>query len=724
MHWNNGLHQFLQIKHGAKISAESLTTNFISNVTYFKRYGLNIYGLTGTLGSIKAQELLNNTYNVDCVTIPPFRQKQYIELTAIITNNEDDWYTQIVESSINKLINGRGVLVITKYIKEVDEIKNRLITFGYDRSKIKIYRTETDSKIIEEELKPGEIIIATNIAGRGTDIRAEKIEINGGLHVCVTFLPPNERVEQQNVGRTSRTGNKGTGQFILFEKRENNFNELKEIGNMQEENGIAKAKKEIERVTIKDCIFAEFCKLLDEIDNGTDDEKNNAHIKIKIRAVEDRFGIWLKIEEINMIEKTKQEILDEFEKFKQQILDDKKQNKLIKNPYFYVLTGNKLLNEKKHKQAIDEYTKAIEMDKNFQANAYYNRGYAKLAEYGCNTKKYKQEIDGAINDFKQAKEIIEEFELMLNIIQKASDSEALSEQVRHKLALFGTQKNTIDMAIGTGSINKEIEELENYKKRKDIPAETKETIDKQIKMIKEIKEIGIIGKAKKLERNLEIEFLDIEKSLPEDEDFKLYKDEIQEYKNNGFRGNFKIKEIKPIDWSSVVGVALLGIAQIVAGGALAVFTLGAGSSFAMDLISEGVGDLIIAVKDGIINRDFSWASYGIQKAISLTVSIVCAGLGAIKDAAKTAVAGVKQAATIVTGTAKTVVTTTVKAGWKLAAKAMGTSLAKGVAKELVTQLVDYGVNKALMPCIEEEVMKRIEVPIQNALIANPIVEKM
>ncbi|CAF4737897.1 unnamed protein product, partial [Rotaria sp. Silwood2] len=110
MHWSNGLHQFLQIKHGAKICAESLTTNFISNVTYFRRYGSNLFGLTGTLGSKAAQKLLSKIYNVDNVIIPPFRKKQYQELTPIIVNNEDDWYENIIESSMNKLNNGRGVL--------------------------------------------------------------------------------------------------------------------------------------------------------------------------------------------------------------------------------------------------------------------------------------------------------------------------------------------------------------------------------------------------------------------------------------------------------------------------------------------------------------------------------------------------------------------------------------------------------------------------------------
>ncbi|CAF1345422.1 unnamed protein product, partial [Didymodactylos carnosus] len=631
MHWSNGLYQFLQIKHGAKITAESLTTNFISNVTYFRRYGSNIYGLT-------------------------WKQKQYQELMPIITKTEENWYTNIVESSINKLINGQGVLIITKYINEVDEIKNRLIKAEYDITKIKTYRTEIDSKIIEEELKPGEIIIATNIAGRGTDIRAEKIEKNGGLHVCVTFLPPNERVEQQNVGRTSRTGNKGIGQFILLETTENDFEILKQIRDKQEEDGIHKAETEIEKVTIKDTIFAEFCKLLTEIN-----QTNIPHIKHKIRAVEDRF--------------------------------DKENDKLIENPHFYVLIGNDLLKEKKNNEAIEEFRKAIEIDKHFQVNAFYNRGYARIAQYGSNMNKYETEITEAINDFKQAKQIIEDnLESMLNIFQLAANSEVLSEQVSNKLTLYGIQKNTIEMAIGVGSIDEELKGLENRKKQKDITQNDIQAIDNEIKCLEDNKKAigdGAIGEAINKKRNIEIEFLEIEKSLPEDQKIELYKDEISEYKNNGFRGNFKITEIKPIPWSKVICLALIGLAQIIIGGALAVFILGVGSTIGMGLISEGISDIIIAVKDGIINRDFSWASYAIQKAISLTVSIVCAGLGAIKDVAKTAIAGVKAATTAIT--------VTVKEGCKIAARAVGTALAKGVAKELVTALTDYGVNKALMP---------------------------
>lgn len=950
MHWNNGLHQFLQIKHGAKITAESLTTNFISNVTYFKQYGSNIYGLTGTLGSDRARKLLNNTYGVDSIIIPPFRKKQYKELTPVITNTEAGWYNNIIETSISKLRNGRGVLVITEYIKIAEEIARRLKEdYHYDTSKIKLYKTSEDSHVIEEELKPGEIIIATNIAGRGTDIKPNsQVEKNGGLHVCSTSLADTQRVEEQNVGRTSRTGNKGTSQFILLRTDGDDLTILKKKRNTAENLSLDNAEKEIQKVLRQDKVFKEFCELLEEFRNL---DRNDPIIK----AVEERFGIWLKMQEqenipieqrvklceevlldwyenekkkedrtaITLIEasfgidlsnsgndlidviqarcpdvldatkdsvesflqdisrglsnntvydnplevyKTKKLLL-KFKKFKDEILGNSgKNDSLIKNPCYYVLRGNDLLSNKQNKEAIEEFKKAVELDPYFQVHAYYNMGYARIAEYGNARKEdYDREIPKAVEDLRKARTIIEDnLEPMLNLIQQASTSKALSEQVQHKMALYAAQKSAIEQAVGIGSngmrtkriaedhqlnlrinqlkinqklselrlaghpeqkikdeitafervlpevneeereelrtkdikdavrtqkitveetkINKELTEAKetvkkyealseveklNYKLpvlplggilskyaysvkteaetkkeafnnfkngatatadqqrfyeefERNVKPTSKEISDKRAEMQKQddLLENGIIGQAIKNNNGVKIELVDIKKSLPEDQDVSLYNDEISEFRGNGFYGTFQVTEIKPIPWWSVIGMGLLALGQMIGGAALTVFTLGAGSSIGMGLITEGVSDLITAVKDGIINRSLDWASWAIQKAISLTVSIVCAGLGAIKDAAKTAIAGVKAAAGAVKTAAlggKVIIEQTVKNGWKLAAKAVGVSIAKGVAKEVVTQLVDYGISKALMPSIEEEVRKRVEGPIQEAL---------
>lgn len=72
VHWENGLHQFLQIKHGLEVTTEGMTSNFISNLGHFDKYEY-LYGLTGTLGSDESKIFLTEVYKVELMKIPPFK---------------------------------------------------------------------------------------------------------------------------------------------------------------------------------------------------------------------------------------------------------------------------------------------------------------------------------------------------------------------------------------------------------------------------------------------------------------------------------------------------------------------------------------------------------------------------------------------------------------------------------------------------------------------------
>ncbi|XP_013143742.1 PREDICTED: uncharacterized protein LOC106107433 [Papilio polytes] len=710
--WCDGLHQFLQMKHGAKVAPENFTSNFISNVALFSRYS-NISGLTGTLGSKDTRTFLHETYDVDSVIIPPFKLKQHKTLKPIILRDRESWLLKIAQNCIQKLNEGRSVLIIMNYIKETEELAKVFTEkFNYKNTKIKLYTMDDNSQVVAAPMNPGDVIITTNIAGRGTDIKLNKtIEKNGGLHVCLTFLPKNSRVEEQNTGRTSRNGNRGTSQLILLVPNNDSIciDDLKKIRSKKETSQIKSATNTVKRVKIKDKIFRQFCDCLNEIQG-----RNSMVKESELKSVEEQFAFWIKMHE-DEFDKNDTTILEKFDEFKQSVLEDNRRGALIKNPYFFVELGNNYL-QNEYANAISEYTNAINLDENFSENAYYNRAWAYLKLDGHD----HYFINKAISDFKAARKLICEKENGLHLMQTASRSDVFSEQIMNKLSLYNIQKNVIEMAIGPDkeSINAQLKEIKSYLEKSDDYEQRQNLIKVRNKLEEDKENIGVIGRAIENERDIKIEPLS-DDLLPK-EDKKKYKQELEEFERNGWIKGFKITEVKPIDWLSVISLLGIGFGQLVIGAAITVFSLGAGSSIGMGLISEGVGDIITAVKDGIINRDFDWATWALMKVISLTVSVVCAGLKAIKDVARTACSGVKNLAT----SGMKAFNKMASEGFKVAAKRLGFELSKGVAKEIVTQLVNYGIDKSLIPLIEEAIIELIRGPIENALSTNSKVISM
>ncbi|KPI98945.1 Protein translocase subunit secA [Papilio xuthus] len=715
--WSDGLHQFLQMKHGAKVAAENFTSNFISNVALFSRYS-NIFGLTGTLGSKETRTFLHETYDVDSVIIPPFKLKQHKKLKPIIVPNREIWLYKIAQNCIQKLNEGRSALIIMNYIKETEALAKVFTEqFNYKNSKIKLYTMDDNSHVVEKAMNPGDVIITTNIAGRGTDIKLHKtIEKNGGLHVCLTFLPMNSRVEEQNIGRTSRNGNRGTSQLILFvpNKDSISIDVIKKNRSERETSQIKMATNTVKRIKVKDKIFRQFCDCLSEIQGRSSIVKET-----ELKSVEEQFAFWIKMHE-DEFDKVDTGIFEKFEEFKQSILEDDRKGTLIKNPYFFVELGNSYLKKNEYDNAIYEYTKAINLDEDFAENAYYNRAWAYLSQYGNNIEKNQNYIDKAISDLKTARKLICEKENGLHLMQTASSSDVFSEQIMNKLSLYNIQKNVIEMAIGPDkdAINQQLKELESHIEQTN-DSDLKKNLKSVTKKLKEDKKnIGVLGRAIENKRNIKIEPLSDD--FISKDDLRKYKQELEEFEMNGWLKGFKITEVKPIDWLSVISLLGIGFGQLIIGAAITVFSLGAGATIGMGLITEGISDIITAVKDGIINRDFDWAMWALMKVISLTVTVVCAGLKAIKDVARTAYSGVKN---VVTSGMKAFNKVTSE-GFKIAAKKLGFELSKGVAKEIVTQLVNYGIDKSLIPLIEEAIIELIRDPIENALSENSKVISM
>uniref|UniRef100_A0A915DC30 Protein translocase subunit SecA n=1 Tax=Ditylenchus dipsaci TaxID=166011 RepID=A0A915DC30_9BILA len=233
--------------------------------------------MTGTIGSVNTQEFMARLIPIDFLTIPTYKAKKFEEYPAVISQTAAKWHENIIsniqEHAVEKQ---RAVLVILLTIQDVNTIEKAIKQKGL-RVNVRIYsRNDTNESLaIRKPVDSGTVILATNLAGRGTDIKTtSKVEDNGGLHVCLTFLTDNLRIEQQAFGRTSRQGHSGSAQLVLNQEslvkkfgenvlRLETIEQYKALRDLVEKVKIeAYEEDEHPYLTFKDEIFFEFSQLM------------------------------------------------------------------------------------------------------------------------------------------------------------------------------------------------------------------------------------------------------------------------------------------------------------------------------------------------------------------------------------------------------------------------------------------------------------------------------
>ncbi|XP_056318535.1 protein translocase subunit SecA-like [Danio aesculapii] len=223
MRWGEGLQQFLQMKHQTRLSNMSLITNFMSNVGLFKKYNDQIYGITGTLGDQTELDMLKNLYSgMKTCKIPSFRRRKLYELEGLLIPEDDEWIRTICDAVKHQVFptvyrGPRAALIICETINRAEMFHKTLAdTMSKDKLKLYVNNNMNNSTVIDKTVEGGDVIIATNLAGRGTDLKVCKsVNEAGGLFVLQTYLPLNIRVEQQVFGRTARQGSPGSAQLIM-----------------------------------------------------------------------------------------------------------------------------------------------------------------------------------------------------------------------------------------------------------------------------------------------------------------------------------------------------------------------------------------------------------------------------------------------------------------------------------------------------------------------------
>lgn len=283
--YSNGLHQILQIKHGLNITTFNLITNYLSNVTFFKRYKTetsnNICGMTGTLGSVHCCQMLAKVYDVDLCKLPRSRPRYLNIFKDQIKPNESEWLDAI-ERTVKQLAQDRAVLVLADSIEAVGRIRRRLRNSVIN---LIVYERDDIQELPNSKLHLGDVIVSTNLAGRGVHIQLDKEVVNnGGLHVILTFLSVNSRVQEQAFGRAGRQGEPGSAQIIINYEAEMArlegvespggrpliMEDFELIRNVREKISLEWSIERIGEIEKKDKLFMQFVKLVREVlDNKT-----------------------------------------------------------------------------------------------------------------------------------------------------------------------------------------------------------------------------------------------------------------------------------------------------------------------------------------------------------------------------------------------------------------------------------------------------------------------
>jgi preprotein translocase subunit SecA len=211
--WSDGLHQAVEAKEGVKIKSENQTLASITFQNYFKLYK-KLAGMTGTADT-EAEEF-QKIYNLDVVVIPTNLPMQRIDEADIIYKNKAAKYKAVADliKSLHK--KGQPVLVGTIAIETSELISNYLRAEGVPHEVLNAKQHEREAEIVKNAGQKGSVTIATNMAGRGTDIKlTDETKALGGLFILGTERHESRRIDNQLRGRSGRQGDPGGSKFFL-----------------------------------------------------------------------------------------------------------------------------------------------------------------------------------------------------------------------------------------------------------------------------------------------------------------------------------------------------------------------------------------------------------------------------------------------------------------------------------------------------------------------------
>lgn len=211
--YSDGLHQAIEAKEGVKVERESQTLAAITFQNYFRMYG-KLAGMTGT-AKTEEDEFLK-IYGLPVIVIPTNKEIARVDFPDVIYKTKKAKYKAVIEAIKEANAKGQPVLVGTTSIAQSEELSIVLKKSGIQHNVLNAKYHEMEAQIISGAGQKGAVTIATNMAGRGTDIvLGEGVAELGGLHIIGTERHESRRIDNQLRGRAGRQGDNGSSRFYL-----------------------------------------------------------------------------------------------------------------------------------------------------------------------------------------------------------------------------------------------------------------------------------------------------------------------------------------------------------------------------------------------------------------------------------------------------------------------------------------------------------------------------
>lgn len=210
--WRDGLHQAIEAREGLKIGLPSGDAARVTLQDYMLRYE-RLAGMTGTIATSGPE--LRSIYSTPVLVVPTHRPPRRIQLPDMVLGTSQERWEAIVDEVRAMQALGRPVLVGTRSIDKSEALSRLLTEAGIRHQVLNARHLAAEAEIVACAGERGRVTIATNMAGRGTDIRlAKDVHELGGLHVIVSELHESARIDRQLIGRCGRQGDPGS--FRIF----------------------------------------------------------------------------------------------------------------------------------------------------------------------------------------------------------------------------------------------------------------------------------------------------------------------------------------------------------------------------------------------------------------------------------------------------------------------------------------------------------------------------